>query len=110
MHDFLSRLSSRKLWIAVGTFIVFIMNEQYTEALSVVLVYLGVEGTADVAGRLKSGSNSSQALIDALAGSHAVVSDEDSDFSAVDGKGRPIVSGREAYLDDDDLNRPDELK
>lgn len=108
--ELLARLTSRKLWIAIGSFILFVTNEQYSEALLVVLTYLGIEGGADVASRLKSGTNSTQGLLDALARSREVVSDDDDDFSAIDGKGRPIVSGRQAFLDDDDMDRPDEIQ
>lgn len=48
MHDLLMRLTSRKLWLAVGGFITFVANKQYTEAMAVVLGYLGVEGGADM--------------------------------------------------------------
>lgn len=50
MNDIVSRLSSRKLWLALGSFIVFIANKQYTEAMGVILAYIGVEGAKDAIG------------------------------------------------------------
>ena len=53
MKDFLKSLLSRKFLLALGTFIVFVANGQYNEALGVVLAYIGLEGAADVATRVK---------------------------------------------------------
>lgn len=53
MKDFLKSLLSRKFILALGTFLVFIANNQYSEALGVVLAYIGLEGAADVATRVK---------------------------------------------------------
>jgi hypothetical protein len=52
--DLIGRLTSRKLWLAVAAFIVFVANGQYTEAVAVVVAYLAAEGAADAAGRLKA--------------------------------------------------------
>jgi hypothetical protein len=51
MNDLRYRLTSRKLWVAVGGFITFVANKQYTEALAVALAFLGVEGAADIRSR-----------------------------------------------------------
>lgn len=53
MKYFLLSLLSRKFLLAMGTFLVFIANNQYNEALGVVLAYIGLEGAADVATRVK---------------------------------------------------------
>lgn len=43
----LDRLKSRKFWLAVSSFITFTALKQYTEAMGVVLAYLGVQGYTD---------------------------------------------------------------
>lgn len=48
------RLLSRKLWIAVFTFAVFILNEQYPEAMGVIIAYLGIQGGADIVNNSKA--------------------------------------------------------
>jgi hypothetical protein len=50
------RLSSRKLWVAIGTFIVFVANNQWTEAMGVVIAYLGLQGVQDTVGQRYGGS------------------------------------------------------
>ena len=47
MKDFLLSLLSRKFLLALGTSLVFISNGAYTEAVAVILAFLGVEGTSD---------------------------------------------------------------
>lgn len=42
------KLLSRKLWIAILTLAVLILNKQYDAAVWVVLGYLGVQGAQDV--------------------------------------------------------------
>lgn len=49
------RLLSRKLWLAVATSIVFILNEQYTEAMGVIIAYLGIQGGIDAVSGSRSG-------------------------------------------------------
>lgn len=51
MKEFLTSLLSRKFLLALGTTLVFVANGQYTEAVAVVLGYLGVEGAADAISR-----------------------------------------------------------
>lgn len=51
----IQKLTSRKLWIAIFTFALFILNEQYNEALAVVLAYLGMQGVVDAVDTRKSG-------------------------------------------------------
>ncbi len=51
MNDLKSRLTSRALWIAIGTIIVMVANKQYTEAASVASAYILGERVADAAGR-----------------------------------------------------------
>lgn len=41
------RLLSRKLWLTIATAVVFILNEQYTEAMGVIIAYLGIQGGID---------------------------------------------------------------
>lgn len=48
LQDLKTRLTSRKLWLAVGTFIVFAANHQYNEALTIALAYLGIQGYSDL--------------------------------------------------------------
>lgn len=43
----MDKLTSRKLWIAVLSALLFIAQEQYGEAMGVVLAYLGVQGYLD---------------------------------------------------------------
>lgn len=54
MKEFLRSLLTRKFLLALGTTIVFIASGAYVEALTVVLGYLGIEGTADVVSRVKA--------------------------------------------------------
>ena len=54
MKEFLRSLFTRKFLLALGTTLVFIANGQYTEAVAVVIAYLGVEGVADTASRIKA--------------------------------------------------------
>lgn len=51
MKDFLLSLTSRKFLLALGTFLVMVSNGQYTEAVAVVIGYIGVEGAADFKSR-----------------------------------------------------------
>ena len=51
MKTFLLSLLSRKFLLALGTALVFIANGAYTEAVTVILGFLGVEGAGDVATR-----------------------------------------------------------
>lgn len=44
-------LLSRKFLLTLGATATFIANKQYTEALTAVLAFLGVEGAADVVSR-----------------------------------------------------------
>lgn len=53
MRDFLLSLLSRKFLLALGTSLVFISNGAYTEAVAVILGFLGVEGAADFNSRSK---------------------------------------------------------
>jgi len=54
MRQFLLSLLSRKFLLAVGTSLVFIANGAYTEAVAVILGFLGVEGAADAVTRHKT--------------------------------------------------------
>lgn len=54
MKQFLLSLLSRKFLLALGTALVFIANGAYTEAVTVVLGFLGVEGAADAVARAKT--------------------------------------------------------
>jgi hypothetical protein len=54
MRTFLQSLLSRKFLLAVGTALVFIANGAYTEAVAVILGFLGVEGAADAVSRSKA--------------------------------------------------------
>lgn len=42
MKVFLESLLSRKLWLAIAALIVFVVNEQWLEAMGVVLGYFGI--------------------------------------------------------------------
>lgn len=53
MKQFLLGLLSRKFLLALGTFLVLIANGQYTEAVAIVIAYVGVEGAADFKSRSK---------------------------------------------------------
>lgn len=86
MKEFITRLTSRKLLLAVAAFLVFIANEQWAEALTVILTYLGVNTVAGVVTTYKTSSNSSQTTEPAPAVLEEAV-------SAVDHTGK-IVSGR----------------
>jgi len=48
---FAKSLLSRKFLLALGSTATLIANKQYTEAVAVVLGFLGVEGYADVVSR-----------------------------------------------------------
>lgn len=52
MNDLKQRLTSRKLWLAVAAFITFALNDQWTEAMGIIVAYIGAEGVADAAGRI----------------------------------------------------------
>lgn len=54
MQYFVKSLLSRKFLLALGTALVFIANGAYTEAVAVILGFLGVEGAADTVARVKS--------------------------------------------------------
>lgn len=54
MKAFLLSLLSRKFLLALGTALVFIANGAYTEAVAVILGFLGVEGAADTISRTKT--------------------------------------------------------
>jgi hypothetical protein len=41
MKKFLQSLLSRKLWLAIGAFITFVANGQYTEAMGIAIAYFG---------------------------------------------------------------------
>lgn len=94
MNDLLNRLTSRKLWIAVGSIVVFVANERYAEALTVILAYLGIEGGADVASRLKPTNISTDNVT-------VLPAPSQDDFSAVDHSGK-IISGRKIDETDED--------
>lgn len=53
MKQFLTSLLSRKFLLALGTALVFIASGAYTEAVAVILGFLGVEGAADFKSRSK---------------------------------------------------------
>lgn len=53
MKEFLLSLLSRKFLLAFGTALVFISSGAYTEAVAVILGFLGVEGAADFKSRSK---------------------------------------------------------
>jgi len=57
MKEFLRSLLTRKFLLALGTTLVLVANGQYTEAVAVVIGYLGVEGAADAVSRAKAGSS-----------------------------------------------------
>lgn len=86
MKHALARFTSRKFWLAVGSFIVLVSNNQYTEAMGVVLAYLGVEGLHDVK----------------VSGSQIVQGDGDGDISAPDRSHIVTGAGRlKAYGEDE---------
>lgn len=58
MKEFVRSLFTRKFLLALGTAIVFIANGAYTEAVAVILGYLGVEGAADAVSRVSSDKSS----------------------------------------------------
>jgi uncharacterized membrane protein len=43
----MDKLKSRKLWVAVLSALLFVAQEQYNEAMGIVLAYLGVQGFID---------------------------------------------------------------
>lgn len=49
----LTGLTSRKFLLSVAAFITLLANEQYPEAVAVVLGFVGMEGAADVASRVR---------------------------------------------------------
>lgn len=51
MKEFLLSLLSRKFMLALGTVLIMVANGQYTEAVAVVIGYIGVEGAADFKSR-----------------------------------------------------------
>lgn len=51
MKEFLKSLLSRKFLLALGSALVFVANGAYTEAVAVILGFLGVEGVADTVSR-----------------------------------------------------------
>lgn len=51
MKQFLLSLLSRKFLLALGTVLIMVANGQYTEAVAVVIGYIGVEGAADYKSR-----------------------------------------------------------
>lgn len=51
MKQFLTSLLSRKFLLTLGTALVFIASGAYTEAVAVILGFLGVEGAADFKSR-----------------------------------------------------------
>lgn len=51
MKDLKERLLSRKFWLTVAAFITLIATNHATEAMGVVLGYLGIEGYADAKSR-----------------------------------------------------------
>lgn len=51
MKEFLLSLLSRKFMLALGTVLIMVANGQYTEAVAVVIGYIGVEGAADYKSR-----------------------------------------------------------
>lgn len=57
MKQFLLSLLSRKFLLAAGTALVFIANGAYTEAVAVILGFLGVEGAADAVSRTQSATS-----------------------------------------------------
>lgn len=52
MQNFLRSLLTRKFLLALGAFITFCANGQYTEAVGVISAYILAEGAADTASRL----------------------------------------------------------
>lgn len=72
MKEFFQSLLSRKFLLALGTICIFIANEQYAEAITIILAYLGVEGAADIMSRVKTVRNSTGAISSAPAASGAV--------------------------------------
>lgn len=51
MKQFLLSLLSRKFLLALGTTLVMIANGAYTEAVAIILGFIGVEGAADFKSR-----------------------------------------------------------
>lgn len=54
MNNLKNKLTSRTFWLTVGTFIVFIANEQYTEAMAVAIAYITGEKVVDTFGTTSS--------------------------------------------------------
>lgn len=57
----MDRLLSRKLWLTIGAFITFAANGLWTQAMGVVLGYLGVQGVQDIKESLGGGTTSDTA-------------------------------------------------
>lgn len=57
MKAFIRSLFTRKFLLALGTTLVLVANGAYTEAVAVVIGYLGVEGAADAVSRTKQAPN-----------------------------------------------------
>lgn len=51
--DFIERVTSRKFWVTVGSFITLVASKQYDEAVMIVLGYLGVNAVAEVSANRK---------------------------------------------------------
>lgn len=82
------RLLSRKLWIAIASFAVFVLNEQYTEAMGVIIAYLGIQGGADIV-------NNSKAISIPFANNNAMSHNDD---NAVDET--KVVAGNTPLFDE----------
>jgi len=61
MKELLERLSSRKFLLTITTFLLFVFSKQLgfdettkSQLLIAFLAYIGIEGTADIATRIKS--------------------------------------------------------
>ena len=85
MKDFINRLTSRKLLLALSAFLVFVANKEYGNALTVILTYLGINGAAEVTKVFKTTTISTPELNDAPVGLDEV------DGITTTGK---IISGR----------------
>lgn len=55
LADFISRLTSRKFLLTLGTSFTLAANDQWTALVAALTAYLASEGGADVVGRLQSG-------------------------------------------------------
>lgn len=54
LTNLVTRLSSRKFLLAVGSFVGFISTRHYQEALGIALAYLGIQGVTDHVATLKA--------------------------------------------------------